>query len=91
MATKDALKAEATENESIQFNYNGHTYEMPHPDEWDIEVAEAHEEGKVVTALRRILGEEQWKLFKEREKPKSKDLDAFLKVMFDKTGMEPGE
>lgn len=90
--TKNALKAEASDqNDPIKFEFKGYEYEMPHPDEWDIEVAEAYEDGKVVTALRHILGDEQWRLYKERERPKSKDLQAFLDSMFQQTGMEPGE
>lgn len=93
MSVKNALAAEANESDDQDrsFEYNGHTYVVSHPDTWTIEVLEAYEEGKVVTVVRKILGEDQYNEFKKREKPLAKDLQEFIQAMFAESGVDVGE
>jgi hypothetical protein len=90
MATK-ALKAEANDNrEPREFEFEGNAYTVPHPDDWTIDVVEAYEEGKLITAVRHILGPVQWKQYKLRH-PKAKVAGDFIEAMFEDSGVNSGE
>lgn len=53
-------KAEATGTDLLTFEYDGETYEIPPSSEWDLEVLEQYEEGKIAATVRALLGEEQY-------------------------------
>jgi len=84
-AVTNPVKAEAL-NEDVTFEYEGDTYTIPSTDEWPLEVLEAFEEGRVVSLLKAILGEEQWTEFKATN-PKVKHLNAFVSAIQEATGI----
>ena len=46
----------------VEVEFDGEVYEIPaDPIDWEVSTTEAFEQGKVVTAIRQLLGPEQWK------------------------------
>ncbi len=83
----EALKAEAT-NTNVKVEFRGETYEIPgNAEEYDLEVMEAYEDGKLVSALRALLGEAQWSLLKTRTRPKLKDLNEIAATFLGTVGL----
>lgn len=66
-AASEAAKTEAVED-SVTFEYDGVTYTAPPAIEWDVEVFEAAEDGKIVSAVRALIGPDQWAKFKEKKR-----------------------
>jgi hypothetical protein len=62
-ATRNALKAEATGGD-LSVVYDGDSYSIPIAEEWDIGVLEAAEGGNIVTAMKLLLGPDQWAAFR---------------------------
>jgi hypothetical protein len=58
--------------------YNGDTYVIGDPAEWDIQVFEDIEDQRLVTAVRAILGPVQWVKFKSK-KPNAAEFGKFFK------------
>lgn len=58
----------------------------PTAEDWDVEVEENFEDGRLVAAMRGILGAEQWAKVKAEVKPKLKD----IKDLSDAIGREYG-
>ena len=56
-------KQDVTKQHST-FEYDGETYSVPPADDWSLEALEAVDEGKMTTAVRELLGEEQYAKFK---------------------------
>lgn len=50
----------------VTFNFDGETYFVQPPERWDVEVFEFSEEGKFVSAVKRLLGAAQWRQFKSK-------------------------
>ncbi|WP_435112020.1 hypothetical protein [Nocardiopsis synnemataformans] len=73
--------------------WRGQTYSVPpSAEEWSIEVAEAFEDGRVIQAVRGILGPDQWASMKAKLKPKVKDLNELAELIGQTYGFEsPGE
>ncbi|CAM3624611.1 hypothetical protein GCM10009799_05920 [Nocardiopsis rhodophaea] len=65
-STAPAIQAEAVgSTEPKRLTLAGAEYRLPATSEhWPLETMEAFEEGKVVTALRGLLGPDQWKQLK---------------------------
>lgn len=61
------IKAEANGDETA-FEFDGRTYVVPPVTEWDVDAIEAVEDGRMATACRALLGEEQWRAFKSRKR-----------------------
>lgn len=85
-----AAKAEVTNPGARKFKYKNHTYTVPAADEWDLAVLEHWQEGNLVLAIKYLLGEAQWKVYKARH-PKATELSDFVEAMFADVGVEPGE
>lgn len=68
----DAQRAEAQDEATVTFTYDGDTYIASR--DVDIDVLEAAEDGKIATALRLLLGDVQWQKFRRRHS-KASDLD----------------
>ena len=62
-----AARAEVT-GQPIEFSFDGELYTIEPSIEWDLGVLEAVEEDRIVTAVRLMLGAEQWSRF--RSKPR---------------------
>lgn len=103
VATKDAAKkaAEAEVDEgTLTFEYDGETYEIPRPENWDVGVFEAEEDGRIVVTVRLLLGTEQWDKFRTEpdgeggRRPKRrtmKELNEIFTTATKATGTQPGE
>lgn len=48
--------------------YDGATYAIPPIADWDLEVLESVEDGRITGAVRILLGDEQWRKFKAGHK-----------------------
>lgn len=60
-------KAEATGAE-VLFEYDGETYVIPPAREWDLDVLESYEDGKIASTCRALLGPVQWATFKSKRR-----------------------
>jgi hypothetical protein len=76
----------------IEFEYDGDTYRLAdvRKDGWDLGVLEAIEEDKYILAVKRMLGEEQWALFRSKRRG-SADLLALFEAAWQAGGVRPGE
>lgn len=84
---KTAAQAEAEGVEMASVQWRDLTLAFPaDPEEWDIEVTEAFEDGKVVTAVRGLLGPSQWAAVKALH-PKNKDLSGLYDALAQAMGM----
>lgn len=72
----DALKAEA-QGLGVSFTYDDEIYVVDRAEDWDLEVFEAAESGKFVTAVKTLLGEDQWKRFKSKKRKIQELTDIF--------------
>ncbi|QCX75712.1 hypothetical protein C9F11_10160 [Streptomyces sp. YIM 121038] len=80
-AAADAAKAEATEG-LIVFEHRGLTFELPHPLDMPLELLETDDE---VTAIRLMLGDEQWQAYKAT-RPKVRDFGALVDAISEAQG-----
>lgn len=86
----DRLKAEAAEEEvpgDTEFEHDGHIYIIDGGFVDDIEILEHLEDENNILALRKILGLEQWKQYKDRTRDEkgrvpSEPTMEFLKKLF---------
>ena len=90
---RQAKKNEAAPDEAqdIDFEWGGHTYTVPAEAFDDTEVVELYEDGKVISAVRQILGGEQWSDWKDRNRNTSGRvpaalLEEFLAALFASAG-----
>lgn len=89
MTTNKTLKNEA-EKADVHFTFDDEKYIVSHPKIWPLEVVEAQEEGRVATAVKGILGAEQYKLFKK--KPRTlEDLDDLVEALLEAAEVELGK
>lgn len=65
--------------------FNGETYAVPPAEDWDLEVLEAIDESRMTTALRALLGDEQYAKFRAGNR-KVRDLGAFFTAAGKKVG-----
>ena len=77
-------KNDAT-NTPHAFEFNGDNYEVPTAEDWDLDVLEAIDENKLTHAMRALLGDEQYAMFRKTNR-KVKDLRDF----FDAAGKKVG-
>lgn len=63
----------------LPVEYNGDTYLVPPTEEWDLDVLEAIDDNKLTTALRALLGVEQYATFRKTN-TKVKALGEFMDV-----------
>lgn len=75
-----------TFKDSVSFKFGGESYSVGAADGWDVEVLEAFEDGKIVTAVRALLGADQWARFKAT-KPTVGELNAFFEVAAEALGL----
>lgn len=81
------LKAEAR-GESVSFEYREKTYTIDR--DVEVEVLEDIEAGKIASAVKGLLGPEQYETFK-KERPRVSDLAALLEAATQATGANLGE
>lgn len=73
-------------SDTVSFEYGGNTFSVGDAEGWDVEVLEAFEDGKVVTAVRALLGPEQWATFKAG-KPTVAELNGLFEVAAEALGL----
>ena len=78
------LKAEATGGD-LSVVYDGDSYNIPNAEEWDIGVLEAAEGGNIVTAMKLLLGPDQWAAFREKHTMVGQ-MKAFFQAAGEATG-----
>ena len=72
-------KAEAR-SEDTTIEFDGETYAIPPSSEWDIEVIEAAEEGRIVASTKLLLGPDQWAKFRKDHKTAG-ELERFFEAL----------
>ncbi len=88
-ANVEAAKAEVN-GDSIVFEYDGEQYVLPPALDWDVEVFEAGEDGKIVTAVRTLLGDKQWATYKSKKRTLG-DTSELWSAALASLGATPGE
>jgi hypothetical protein len=73
-AKRDALKT------AQPFEFEGETYTAPASSEWDLDVLEALEEGRMIAAVKALVGPEQYARFRAKHS-KIADLEAFMEAL----------
>lgn len=91
MSAQEAIKNEA-QDAVVEFEFRGRKYVLPpNLNEADGDVLEHYENDKPISALRALLGEEQFAAYKLAEKPKVKDHIEFIGEAFKALGTTSGE
>lgn len=70
------VKAEA-KNSTVAFEFDGDKYEIATTDEWDLDVLEAYEDGKIVATVRALVGPDGWATFRAKPRKVSALNDFF--------------
>ena len=90
---RQAKKNEAAPDEAqdIDFEWGGHTYTIPADAFDDVEILELLEDEKNLSVVRRILGGDQWTLWKDRNRNDAgrvpaEPLAEFLEALFAAVG-----
>ena len=91
IAAAKARRAEAADEPLlIEFDYDGDRYTITRENADDLELYEAIEDEKYLTAVRGFLGPEQWAAFKDRHREggrvKASALEPFLELLMEKIG-----
>ncbi len=86
----DAIEREARNIDTAEVVWRGHTFTVPSsPDDWDVELTLAFEEGKVASAISMLLGAEQWNAFMStKPKPKNRDLGEMFEAVAQQLGFQ---
>lgn len=91
MTAQEAVKNEAQEA-VVVFSFRGKEYTLPpNLNEADGDVLEHYENDKPISALRALLGEEQFAAYKADQRPKVKDHIEFIGEAFKALGTTSGE
>lgn len=91
MSAQEALKNEAQEA-VVTFTFRGKEYTLPpNLNEADGDVLEHYENDKPISALKALLGDEQFAAYKAAERPKVKDHIEFIGKAFEALGTTSGE
>lgn len=80
-----AAKAEALKTET-SFDYDGVTYTLAPSAEWDLDVLDAFEGGQIATAVRLLLGDDQWATFRSKPR-KVRDLNELFAAVQKAAGL----
>ena len=91
MSAQEAIKNEA-QDAAVVFEFRGREYTLPADlNEADGDVLEHYENDKPISALRALLGEDQFAAYKAAVKPKVKDHIEFIGKAFEALGTSSGE
>lgn len=91
MSAQEVLKSEAQDG-VITFSFRGRDYTLPaNLNEADGDVLEHYENDKPISALKALLGEDQFAAYKAAVKPKVKDHIDFIGEAFKALGSDSGE
>lgn len=84
--TDAPAKTEAREGE-ISFSFDGVDYIVPPAREWDLDVMESYEDGKIASTCRALLGPGQWAAFRSKKRTVS-DLNDLFEAIQKGLGVE---
>lgn len=73
--------------ERVQFEYNNNKYYVTKTEDWSLDVLESYENNKIATATKKLLGDEQYKKFKDTN-PTIKDLNKLFSKIQEVLGMK---
>lgn len=62
-----AVKAEALET-AVPFTYDGESYTIAPSKDWDLDALEAFEDGRIAACVRLVLGADQWRQFRAKQR-----------------------
>ncbi|MGW6920849.1 hypothetical protein ACWGA9_06130 [Streptomyces sp. NPDC054950] len=71
-------KNDAT-GEPLSVEFNGDTYLVPPADDWDLDVLEAIDDQRMTHALKSLIGDEQYAMFRKSNR-KVSDLGKFFET-----------
>ena len=84
---KSKAQREAEAPEFVTIDFGDHEFDISYdPDDWPVRAVLAFEEGKAASAVRALLGKEQWEELMEDE-PTVKDLSKLFELIAEETGM----
>lgn len=75
-----------TLGELTEFTYDGVAYKVAPASEWDLDVLESYEDGRIIAAVRALLGEAQWKKFRSKPR-KTSDLNDLFGAIQEAVGV----
>lgn len=78
--TSGIAKANDATGEPHSIEFNGETYLVPPADDWDLAVLEAIDGEKMTHALKALLGDEQYEVFRAGNR-KVKALGEFMTIV----------
>lgn len=85
---KSPQQREAEGIETVEVEFDGETYEIPaDPIDWEIDVTEAFETGRMITACRGLLGPEQFAVL-SRKGYRNRDFRRLFKLLAEAGGFE---
>lgn len=88
---RDAAMAEAKDDNIITFDFEQRVYTIDkNKFTDDIDILEAFEDGKIITPIKLMLGDQQWLRFKST-KPNGEKLEAFANALLTAVGVDMGE
>lgn len=88
---QDAAVSEASDDNIVTFEYEQRVYTIDKNLFTDnIEILEAFEDGKLITPIKLMLGDQQWLRFKNT-KPNAEKLGKFAEELFKAVGVDLGE
>lgn len=74
-----SAKADVT-GETLSFEFGGESYAVVPSAEWDLDVLENFEEGRIVAVLRSVLADDGWARLKAKG-AKVSDLEPFMAAL----------
>lgn len=84
---KSKAQQESEGEEYVDIDWNDLQFEvLADPDDWPVSATIAFEEGKAATAVRLLLGPEQWAEF-QATNPKNKDLGSLFQTIASDLGL----
>lgn len=80
MTSAAPAKAEATDA-SITFDFDGETYTVDPARTKDLDTLEAFEDGRIITAIKALIGDKQYRAFRAKPERDADDLGRFVDAL----------
>ncbi len=88
MTTKKTTPAETEAREGeVRFSFDKVEYVIPPAKEWDLDVLESWEDGKVASTCRALMGPDQWAKFRSVKRT-VEDLNSLFEALQEALGVE---
>lgn len=86
---RNTLKDEALNND-ISFEYSGETFTVPPAKEWPLDAIEAQERSQMLSFIRELLGDDQYKTLRKVAKTLG-DINDFSEKMYEALDVDQGK